>query len=76
MDCMTLVTALSGTIGRPKANTWCSVQAQFDGVTLTTPIFSCFEDISCGVKFYSWSHDLDHAPFSDGLSPTGCDMLW
>jgi len=27
------------------------------------------------VKFY-WSRDPEHAPFRDGLSPTGWDMLW
>jgi len=39
-------------------------------------IYSRSEDISWGVKFLSWSHYPDHAPFRDGLSPTGWDMLW
>ena len=37
--------------------------------------FSHSEDISWGVKFYNWLHDPGHAPFRDGLSPAGWDML-
>ena len=53
---------------RPKANTWYSLRCKhtkFDGSS-----FIRSRDIS-GVL-----NDRDHAPFRDGLSPTGCDLLW
>jgi len=37
--------------------------------------FSHSEDISWGVKFENWLLDPNRAPFRDGLSPTGWDML-
>ena len=60
MDHVTLVTPPSGTVGRPKANNWYSLQAH----TIWRS-----ENISWGVEFQYWSSDPDHAHLRDSWSP-------
>ena len=70
MDHVTLVTPFQG-----RSAVRLTIDIAGNHIKFDDASFSHSEDISWGVKFENWLLDPDHAPFRDGLSPAGWDML-
>ena len=69
MDHVTVVTPLSGTVDRPKANNWYSLHCKHTKFDDTS--FGRSKDNLGGVKFKNWSRNPDHAHLGDSWSPEG-----